>query len=110
MSNFGLRRSLAARRPDLSKLVLEALLIALSGIGAFLLRFEFEIPPFYTPHLLAALPIWIYVKLLAFQWYRLKQRDWRYFSVNDALQVCQANVAGSLISLPLLYWFAPAGF
>jgi FlaA1/EpsC-like NDP-sugar epimerase len=40
----------------------------------------------------------------------LNRRDWRYFSVNDVVQLCQANIAGSLLSLPLLFWFAPPGF
>lgn len=110
MSKIALKRAFGARRPALLNLVVEALLIGLAGFGAFQLRFEFDIPSLYLPHLLAAIPIWIYVKLLAFQWYRLSLRDWRYFSVNDVLEVCQANIAGSVVSLPLLYYLAPAGF
>ena len=110
MENSDRNPSNAGPSPQLLHLAAEAILIALSGIGAFLLRFEFEIPGFYVPHLRVALVIWVIVKLAAFQWYRLNQRAWRFFSVNDALQVCRANVAGALLSLPLLFFFAPAGF
>jgi FlaA1/EpsC-like NDP-sugar epimerase len=88
----------------------EVALIALSGMGAFLLRFEFDIPSRYVPHLQVALIVWITVKLLAFQWYRLNQRAWRFFSVNDVIEVGRANIAGAVLSLPLLFWLAPAGF
>ncbi len=98
------------RGPQLLHLAIEALLIALAGLGAFLLRFEFEIPPLYVPHLKVALAIWILVKLSAFQWHRLDRRSWRFFSINDMLQVCKANVMGTLLSLPLVLWLAPTGF
>jgi len=96
--------------PLLLHKVTEAVLIALAGFGAFLLRFEFEIPPMYAPHLKVALAIWILVKLSAFQWHQLDRRSWRFFSINDVLQVCKANMIGSLLSLPLVLWLAPAGF
>ncbi len=94
----------------LLQLAAEASLILLAGLGAFLLRFEFELPARYLPHLKAALAVWVVVKLGAFQWYRLHRRDWRYFSVSDVIQVGRANLAGSLISLPILLALAPAGF
>jgi FlaA1/EpsC-like NDP-sugar epimerase len=88
----------------------EAALIGMAGLGAFLLRFEFDVPAQYWIHLQVALAVWLPVKLAAFQWYRLHRRAWRFFSVDDVLQVCRANVAGAAFSLPLLILFAPAGF
>ena len=98
------------RGPQLLHLAAEAAIIATAGFSAFLLRFEFDVPPFYLPHLQVALAVWIVVKLTVFQWYRLDQRAWRYFSVDDVLQLARANAAGALISLPLLWWLAPPGF
>ena len=98
------------RAPLLLHMVTEAVLIALAGFGAFLLRFEFEIPALYVPHLKVALAIWILVKLSAFQWHQLARRSWRFFSIDDMLQVCKANMIGSLLSLPLVLWLAPTGF
>ena len=43
------------RGSQLSHLATEAALIALAGFSAFLLRFEFEIPKLYGPHLKVAL-------------------------------------------------------
>ncbi len=98
------------RRPQLVHAATEAALVALAGVGAFLLRFEFEIPAPYVPHLKVALAIWILVKLTAFQWHQLDRRAWRFFSIDDMLQVCSANLIGSLLSLPLVLWLAPTGF
>jgi len=98
------------RAPLLLHMVTEVVLIALAGFGAFLLRFEFEIPALYVPHLKVALAIWILVKLSAFQWHQLDRRSWRFFSIDDMLQVCKANMIGSLLSLPLVLWLAPTGF
>jgi FlaA1/EpsC-like NDP-sugar epimerase len=98
------------RTPQLWLVAIEAVLIALAGFGAFLLRFEFEIPALYVPHLKVALAIWILVKLTAFQWHQLDRRSWRFFSIDDMLQVCKANLIGSLLSLPLVLWLAPSGF
>ena len=98
------------RGSQLSHLATEAALIALAGFSAFLLRFEFEIPKLYGPHLKVALAIWILVKLSAFQWHQLNRRSWRFFSIDDMLQVCKANMIGSWLSLPLVLWLAPTGF
>jgi FlaA1/EpsC-like NDP-sugar epimerase len=87
-----------------------AALIAAAGSSAFLLRFEFEIPELYLPHLRMALVVWVAVKLAVFSLYRLDRRAWKFFSVDDVVQLARANAVGSLASTAVLYWLAPTGF
>jgi FlaA1/EpsC-like NDP-sugar epimerase len=100
----------ALRGPQLVHLAAEAAMIAAAGLSAFLLRFEFRIPASYLPDLRIALVVWVAVKLTVFHWYRLDRRAWRFFSVQDVLQLARANAAGAFLSLPFLLWLAPAGF
>ncbi|MEP7353093.1 MAG: polysaccharide biosynthesis protein, partial [Acidobacteriota bacterium] len=88
----------------------EAAIILVAGTSAFLLRFEFEIPPFYRPHLRMGLLIWLVVKLIAFRFYQLDRRSWKFFSADDALLVAQANAVASLVAAVLLFVVGPAGF
>ncbi len=87
-----------------------AALIAAAGASAFLLRFEFEVPALYLPHLRLALAVWVIVKLIVFGFYRLHRRAWRFFSVEDVVELVRANAVGSLASLAVLYAVAPRGF
>ena len=91
-------------------LAIKALLIVAAGACAFLLRFEFEIPDFYLPHLRVALTVWVAVKLVVFRLHRLHRRAWRCFSVYDVVRLVRANAVGSLASLMFLLWLAPPGF
>ena len=61
---------------------------ALSGVAAFLLRFDFGLPPGHMRHLAYALPIWIVVKIVVFRVAKLDRGWWRYVSVTDLLRVC----------------------
>jgi FlaA1/EpsC-like NDP-sugar epimerase len=88
----------------------EAILIASAGLCAFLLRFEGTVPREYWRHLGISVAIWVVVKLLLFRWFGLDRRSWRFFSTHDAIRLLQANVVGSLISLPLLFLLTPTGF
>ena len=88
----------------------QAALIACAGLGAFLLRFEFEIPRLYRPHLIAALFVWLVVKLAAFYWYRMDRLALRFFSLSDLVQLSCANLLGSVVAGVLIILFAPPGF
>ena len=71
---------------------------ALSGVAAFLLRFDFSLPPGYMRHLAYALPIWIGVKIVVFRVAKLDRGWWRYVSVADLLRILLGNIAGSTLS------------
>src|SRR5215472_7621949 len=69
-------------------------LFAASGCLAFVLRFEFKVPPSQMPHLLWALLTWLTVKSLAFHIFTVDRGAWKFVSLPDALALLSANVAG----------------
>ena len=83
---------------------------ALSGVAAFLLRFDFGLPPHYLRHLAYALPIWIVVKAVVFRVAGLDRGWWRYVSVSDLVRIVAGNLAGSVLSCIAILLIAPAGF
>jgi len=83
---------------------------ALSGVAAFLLRFDFGVPPGYMRHLAYALPIWIGVKIVVFRVAKLDRGWWRYVSVTDLLRLVLGNFAGSTLSCVAILGIAPPGF
>ena len=99
-----------AREHRLFHLLIKVILIVAAGWCAFLLRFEFEIPPFYGPHLRLALVVWVGVKVVVFRFHRLHRRAWKFFSVDDVVRLVRANMIGSIVSLVVLYGLAPRGF
>ena len=85
-------------------------IFAVAGVLAFLLRFDLSVPPQYWPHLLAALCVWVPVKVLFFHLLRLDRGWWRYVSVRDVARLAAANLAGSVFGCFALLGFAPEGF
>jgi FlaA1/EpsC-like NDP-sugar epimerase len=85
-------------------------IFASSGLAAFLLRFDFGLPPAYLRHLAYALPIWVVVKAVVFRVANLDRGWWRYVSIADLLRIVIGNFAGSALSCIAILLFAPAGF
>src|ERR1039458_1350000 len=85
-------------------------IFALSGVLAFLLRFDLRMPPAYLGHLAYALPIWIVVKIVVFRVAKLVRGWWRYVSMSDLLRIVLGNLTGSALSCIAIVWIAPAGF
>jgi len=77
---------------------------------AFLLRFDFNVPPPNLPHLLAGVCAFVPAKILAYYLLRLDRGWWRYFSIRDVARLALANVAGSAFGGLAVLWFAPPGF
>src|ERR1022692_1885634 len=73
-------------------------IFALSGVLAFLLRFDLRMPPAYLGHLAYALPIWIVVKIVVFRVANLDRGWWRYVSIADLRRIVVGNFAGSALS------------
>jgi FlaA1/EpsC-like NDP-sugar epimerase len=59
---------------------------------------------------LAALCVWVPVKILVFHFFKLDRGWWRYVSARDAARLAVANLVGSVLGCLLLLWFAPTGF
>lgn len=79
---------------------------ALSLLLAFLLRFEFSLPPVEERRLLTALCIFVPIKGIVFYAFGLHRTAWRVVSIFDLLSVTAANVVGStgacILSLALI--------
>jgi FlaA1/EpsC-like NDP-sugar epimerase/lipopolysaccharide/colanic/teichoic acid biosynthesis glycosyltransferase len=85
-------------------------IVALSGLAAFFLRFEFNVPDSHLRHLMVAVCAWVIVKTVVFRLYGLDRGWWHFVSLPDALRLAMANTAGS-IAAGLVIWLAgPAGF
>jgi FlaA1/EpsC-like NDP-sugar epimerase len=94
----------------ISLAVMHVFLFAAVGYSAFLLRFEFSIPPWQITHLIYALVIWVLVKSLAFQLLAVDRVTWRFVSLPDARTLFSANVLASLASALVIRSVAPHGF
>ena len=112
MSRFDIQR-VARRLTHYTRWVMRAVqfaIFAVAGVFAFLLRFDLSVPTQYWPHLLAALCVWIAVKVLVFHSLGLDRGWWRYVSIRDVARLAVANLAGSALGFLALLWFAPSGF
>ena len=85
-------------------------IFVVSGITAFLLRFDLSFPPEQVAHLVYALLVWTVVKTIVFRIARLDRGWWRFVSLNDLPRLAMANLLGSLVGTLGILWLAPRGF
>jgi len=83
---------------------------AISGVAAFLLRFDYSVPHHYLLHLAYAFPIWMVVKAIVFRVAGLDRGWWRYVSITDLLRIAAGNATASAVSCLAIVLIAPAGF
>src|ERR1051326_7933830 len=81
---------------------LQLCLIVLSGAAAFVLRFDFALPPVMRVPMLWGLGCWILVKVPVFHACGLGRGVWRYFTVPDLKRVTKANVLGSAAAAAMI--------
>ena len=81
----------------------------LSGLAAFLLRFDFGLPPEYMRHLAYAIPVWVGVKIMVFRVAKLDRGWWRYVSITDLLWLVLGNIVGSIVSCVVILSIGPPG-
>lgn len=74
------------------------LIFVVALFGAFVLRFDGQIPGVYVGILLMTLPIFIVVKLSVFTAFRQFRGWWRYVSLEDMMTVGRATV----VSIPIV--------
>lgn len=77
--------------------LVDLLLIAVAYYGAYLIRFEGEIPARHLLSFKSSLPIVIIIRFSMFLYFRLYSGYYRYASVNDLLQIIKAVTAGSIV-------------
>jgi len=90
--------------------VLQTGIFAVSGIIAFLLRFDLSFPPDQVAHLVYALPVWIVVKIIVFRIARLDRGWWRFVSLDDLPRLAMGNLLGSFVATIAIFELAPRGF
>ena len=78
-------------------LIGDVVLVSLSWIGAYLLRFNFEIPPESAGLMTRLLPLVVIIKMLTFFFFDLYKGMWRYTSITDLFSIMKAAVTSSLI-------------
>lgn len=76
--------------------------IPLALMGAFLLRFEFDIPDDERYHLYGGLLVAFLCKSLVFGIARLDRVVWRFVSIPDLKWLAGSNVVGSLLTMGVL--------
>jgi FlaA1/EpsC-like NDP-sugar epimerase len=85
-------------------------LFLVSGVAAFLLRFDFSIPTSESRDLMFGLAVWLISKSAAFRWLELDRGWWRYVSIRDVARLVAANLVASALACLALLWLAPKGF
>ncbi|MFH2055710.1 MAG: nucleoside-diphosphate sugar epimerase/dehydratase [bacterium] len=84
--------------------VLDLLLITGAYYGAYLIRFEGDIPRSQLLSFKSSLPVLIIIRFSMFLYFRLYSGYYRYASVNDLLQILKAVTAGSIaVVVPALF-------
>jgi FlaA1/EpsC-like NDP-sugar epimerase len=99
-----------SRRRLLLVFAVNSLLFAFSGIAAYLLRFDFIIPPAQLITLLFALPVWMVLKPPVLCAFGLHRETLRFVSWPAAERLVWANAAASFVAAVVILAFGPAGF
>src|ERR1700733_782212 len=89
---------------------IQLIIFVMSGLGAFLLRFDFTLPRSEWAHVAYAIPIWVIVKTVVFRILHLDNRSWRYISATELTNLVSLNALASLISVFVIRAYAPRGF
>jgi len=88
----------------------QIVVFTLSGVIAFLLRFDFDLPHGYLQQLAYALPIWIVAKTIVFRIANLDRGWWQFISVSDLFRLALGNLAGATLSCVVIVCVVPPGF
>jgi FlaA1/EpsC-like NDP-sugar epimerase len=88
----------------------QLLLTLTAGVTAFLLRFDFAIPPRMGVCFAFAIATWLAVKPASLYLFGGTHAAWRYFSTPDLIRVLAANVVGVTIAAAVLILFCPVRF
>ncbi len=92
-----------------SVFLIQTALIVFSGVGAFLLRFEFTIPPAMKPALAWGLVAWLATRLPLLRLLGVVG-GWRHFSASDFGRLVFANLVCSAVAGLALAAFCPVFF
>jgi FlaA1/EpsC-like NDP-sugar epimerase len=99
---------LVTPNPRVLTVAAQIAIFCLSGIAAYLIRFEFRLPPSVFAGMLWAIPTWVVVKSIVFVSLRLHRGWWSFVSVPDVVRIGVGNLLGSAVSAALLILVHPA--
>lgn len=84
--------------------LIDILLICASIAGAYLIRFDFNIPASYLSLLYRFLPWIVLIKLTSFYFFNLYRGMWRFTSIVDLLNIIKAASCGSLVLIAIILY------
>ena len=87
----------------LLKLLSDLFLFTFSYITAFLLRFDFPIPPDATEIMFITLPVVVFIRLGVFWKFGLFRGEWRYSSLDDLFSLFKAVSLSSIAIIGMVY-------
>ena len=92
--------------------ILDAVLIALAYYGAYVLRWDADLPPEQVAMFARTLPVVIVVQLLCFLMWGEYRGLWRYVGIDDLLVIAKAVLTGVFLSGQVILashgWQAPS--
>jgi FlaA1/EpsC-like NDP-sugar epimerase len=96
-----------AFRHRVLQVLVDAGLVALAYVGAFLLRFDQGIPPRYEDLLGQTIAFVVVGKVAIFAAFGLYHKWWRYVGLRDLETILKAVVAASLVLVGALFIWSP---
>jgi FlaA1/EpsC-like NDP-sugar epimerase len=94
-------------RQRLLQILVDAGLVALAYLLAFLLRFDQGIPSRYQDLLVQTIPFVVVGKVAIFAAFGLYQKWWRYVGLRDLQTILKAVLAASLVLVGALFIWSP---
>lgn len=92
-------------------LVADIVIFVLAFIGAYLLRFDFSLSPFYWSQIAKLLPLLLSCKITIFFLFGLYQGMWRYTTINDLWRLAQACILSTTVFIGgALFFLGAANF
>lgn len=88
-------------------IIIDVIIISLSGYVALLLRFEGNIAGHYLNNWLSFLPVILFVSLVVFNIFGLYQRLWRYAGVRELVTITAAVTVSSIVVSTSMYLTIP---
>jgi len=89
------------------KLLLHGFIFVSAYLGAYLLRFEFEIPGSYVSMIRETIPVLLLAKAAGFFAFGLFYGWWRYVTIRDVLPVAAGCTLGSFLFWGIVSLFQP---
>jgi FlaA1/EpsC-like NDP-sugar epimerase len=89
------------------KLILHGFLFVSAYLGAYFLRFEFEIPPSYIAMIRETIPVVLLSKAVGFFAFGLFFGWWRYVTIRDVLPIAAGCTLGTFLFYGIVSLFQP---